>query len=220
MNTLAIITLGILFLVNLAISWHNAKVTGRLWAEAQAAGGWARFLVWCGAIMAACGFTDCYTIILSFIAHGLGYLPDKYLDLTFKLEYALTILPVLGTGLVIWANSLVNAWKERTLAHLGAAAWNTYAQLHNTYSAVRDLPGVIDDLFKGFSGKNSEGGDWGSSDSDSGGKWLFLAVLIVLFALLAGVLTTVAIIKIEAGKQAQILQEQINKAGAQENAPA
>ena len=48
----------ILMLVNLVISFFNARSCGKVWAESKAIGGWFRACVWAGAIMAAFGFTN------------------------------------------------------------------------------------------------------------------------------------------------------------------
>ena len=219
MNSAAVLIFAILFFTNLGISWYNAKLCGRVWAEAKALGGWPWFLAWCGAVMAACGFTDCYLILLGSIAHGLGYLPEKYLELSFKLGYLLTLLPVLGSGLVIWANSLILAWRERDLKSAGFAAWNTLAMAHNAFDAVTSAPEAFNDLLEAFANRKSGGdSDWGKGDTEN--KLLFLAVLLALFALFAGVMTTVLIIKAQAGVYAAEIKQRVKEMQDETGQPA
>ena len=54
----------LILLINLWISWHNARVTGLDWVESKHMGGWVRFMCWMGWLQSALGFTWCYVIIL------------------------------------------------------------------------------------------------------------------------------------------------------------
>lgn len=175
-----------LFLLNFGISWYNAWAVGQVWADTQAIGGMPRFMAWCGAIMSACGFTQFFAVVLALIAGATGFLPPHYVQGVFELTYVVIILPILGSGLAIWVDSLVTAWRERSFGSVGTAAWNTYAQIHNTYSAVSLLPDVLKDL----------GGLFDGDDDDA--PVLMLMVLVVAFALFGGILTTVMIAKASA----------------------
>jgi len=70
----------LLLVLNFGISIFNSVVTGASWVETKAAGGWARFMSWMGATMAACGFTWCYLAVLALLAGpgGLSRLPPRY----------------------------------------------------------------------------------------------------------------------------------------------
>ena len=57
--------IGVMIL-NLVISFLNARNVGRIWAETKAVGGWIRLLAWCGAIQSAVGFTFVYAIVVSY----------------------------------------------------------------------------------------------------------------------------------------------------------
>ena len=65
--------LFLLVLVNIGISYWNAKQAGRVWAESKGVGGWIRILVWCAAIQSAVGFTSAYAIILATLAIVLSF---------------------------------------------------------------------------------------------------------------------------------------------------
>lgn len=180
-----------LLLLNFGISWFNAWSVGRSWADSKAIGGWVRFMVWCGAIMSAAGFTWCYLIILAFIAGATGLLEYQYVKAALELGYVVIILPVLGSGLAIWIDSVTTAWRRRDAVSIGVAGWNTFAQAHNTYEAVSMLPGIFESLGEVFSGGDSD---------DVKGKALILVLLLVVLALCGGVFTTVAIVRATARK--------------------
>lgn len=181
-----------LLLLNLAISWWNARAAGYSWAEAQAAGGWAKVMAWCAMIMSICGFTQVYAVTLALIGGATGHLPQHYVELTFKLTYVVIILPVIGSGMCIWIDSLVTAWRERTFGNIAGAGWNTFAQIHNTWSAVELLPGFLGDLKEAF-----------NSDDDEQAAPAAMVLLLVLIALLGGILSAVAIMRSAAKARAQ-----------------
>ena len=183
-----------MLVLNFAISWFNAWAVGGVWADSAAAGGMARAMAWAGAVMSACGFTWCYLVVLSVIASATGILSPHYSQVALELGYAIIIVPVLGSGMTIWAESVAHAWKKRTFGSVAGAAWNTYAQVHNTYQAARLLPEVFKDLENAF----GKGGD-------RKGKALLLVVLLVILALASGVFTTMAIIRSHARAVAQHL---------------
>jgi hypothetical protein len=105
------------------------------------------------------------------------------------LGYIILIPGVLFSGMMITLDSWARAYRQRTLASFGTAAYNTFAQIHNTYSAVTDLGQAfrgVANFFKGDSKSSRE-------KDDSGGA--LLVVLLVLLALFGGILTTAAIIR-------------------------
>lgn len=190
---MGMLLLILLLFLNFSISWFNAWSVGRSWADSKAVGGWPRFVIWCAVIMSAAGFTWCYLIILAFGAGAAGLLEYQYVQAALELGYVIIILPVLGSGLGIWMDSLTTAWRRRDAMSIGVAAWNTFAQAHNTYEAARMLPGIFKHLGEVFKG--------GDSDSAKG-KALLLVVLLVILALCGGVFTTVAIVRSTARKYA------------------
>jgi len=186
------------WLLNFGISWFNAYFVGRAWADSKSIKGWPRFITWCAAIMSGCGFTWCYLIILALLFGVLfpKVLPPDYVLGTLELGYVILIVPILGTGLAIWMDSLTTAWRRRDLASMGIAGWNTFAMAHNTYHAAKDLPGILKHLDKLFKG------------GDSKGKAVLLMILLVILALIGGALTTATIIRKTARKYAaKVIEE-------------
>ena len=188
-----ILLLALLVALNFTISWLNAWSVGRSWADSKAIGGWTRTLVWCGGTMSACGFTWCYFVIVAMVAAATGFLPVKCVELSLELGYVVIILPVLGSGLAIWLDSVTTACRKRDAASIGVAGWNTSAMAHNTNEAATTLP----DVFKRIRDTLS-GGD----DDDAEGKLVLVAILLVVIALCGGVLTTTAIVRSTARKYA------------------
>lgn len=192
----------VIWFVNFGISWWNAYACGKTWVETKHIGGWQRFMNWMGAIMSASGFTWCYLIILlfgAFYAQPLFIKPDHPMILTekallagFSLGYLIIIPGILFSGLMIWLDSLVQAWRRRDLPSMGVAAWNTYAQIHNTYSAYQGMGGALDSVKDFF-----DGGD----DDDVKGKAMILILILVVVAILGGIFTTWGIISHYAGSE-------------------
>lgn len=188
----------LLMVLNMAISFWNAYACGANMAAAKQAGGLAKLMLWSGLTMSACGFTWVYLVALAVI--GM-YVPDfihihgepaegvekvamlvtpEMAKSIMALGYMVIILPILGSGMAIWVESLVDAWKRRTFGSMARAGWNTFAQAHNIYSAVRDMPSVLEivgKLFKGDGKKNP----------------MVLVVILVVLALLGGIITTASV---------------------------
>lgn len=194
--------------VNLFISYWNAKVVGQMWVETKRVGGWTRFMAYMGWIMSASGFTWCYLIIAGFSTYYIQFAFLKaddsgvvdplitwaHLEAGFSLGYLILIPGILFSGLMIWVDSMVQAYQRRDFASIGRATWNTYAQIHNTYSAMRGAPEAFEKVFDVFLGKgNSRNGK---------GKGAMLMLMIVVLAIIAGVLTTWSIVNKYAGTRA------------------
>jgi hypothetical protein len=177
----SLIVIGII-LLNLFISWWNCKSSGAVWHEAKKVGGFMRVLVWCGAIQAAIGFSSVIMLFLAFGAYATGNLSQQYAEAAFSLWYLLIIIPAIGTGLIITIHSLITAWRERSIANMGVAAWNTFATGMNLYNAASDIPNAFDkvgDLFKG----------------DKDDQKVALVFLIVIVALAGGAFITAMLIR-------------------------
>lgn len=184
-----------LFLVlNFGISWWNAYAVGKAWVETKHRGGWPRFMAWMGAIQSASGFTWCYLFILAMVANQLHYLNEQALMVCFQFGYILIIPGILFSGLMITLDSWAAAYKQRTLANVGSAAYNTFAQIYNTYNAIETIGPAFKSVVNFFGGDRKSG----DSEDDNGGAAL---VLIVALALAAGIVTTAAIIKHTAARE-------------------
>jgi hypothetical protein len=181
---------ALVWVLNFAISVWNAYAVGKVWVEARIAGGWHRFMCWMGAVMSACGFTWCYLSFLALTAHYFEWLSDAQVRAALNLGYVLLLPFMLFAGYAITLDSWAQAFRRGGILNYGAAAWNTYATIHNTYSAWRNLGGAFASLGDFFGGGSRRGG---SRDSDGGG--IIIVILLVIFALLGGVLTTATIIR-------------------------
>jgi len=178
------LTLYILF--TLGISFLNAWSTGRGWTEAKLVGGLPRFMAWCGATMAAVGFTWVYLIVIAIMAgpDGAGRLSAARVEQLMSLGYLAVIVPLIGSGVAITVQSWAAFWQRKDFGNGAIAAWNTYAQVHNIVDAVSAVPSAWDavsGLFK-------------SSDDEEDASGTLVLVLAAL-AIGAGVLTTVLIVR-------------------------
>lgn len=172
-----------LMVLNGLISIANGYSAGRGWDDARLLGGYARVLSWCTAIMSASGFTWVYLALLAFGASAIGKLTDDALQALLSLGYLAIIMPVLGSGLLIWLESVRRAWHTKRLGDMAIGGWNTYAQFSNMGHALRDIPDAWS-IVEGFFGKRSK-----SKDGEKAAV-LLLAVL----ALTAGALTTLSLV--------------------------
>ena len=106
-----------------------------------------------------------------------------------SIGYLVIILPIIGSGIAIGVDSWRRFWQRRSLANGAVAGYNTFANVYNVYQATRGVPSALDGVSKLFKGDSK----------DKGGV---LVVAIVVFALLAGILTTYTIITVTARKTA------------------
>jgi hypothetical protein len=184
----------LVWLLNFGISIWNAYAVGVAWVETKHAGGWPRVVAWAGAVMSASGFSWCYLLILTYAAYGLGWLDMDHVAVALQLGYIILIPGILSSGMVITLDSWARTYRRTTLANLGRAAWNTYAQIHNTFHAVRDLDKAFGSVVDALGSKGSSSGD------KKGGAVVFILVFVlVVLALLSGILTTAVIISRVAG---------------------
>ena len=193
--------------LNFIISWFNAWSCGKTWTESRAVGGFPHFMNWMGAIMSASGFTWCYFLIFGFIATqwpitdeetgAVSYLlTTDQVGILYDIGYLVVIFPILGSGIAIGVHSWGVFWRRRSLRNGVTAGWNTYANLHNFYTAIEQVPrswGNVLDFF---------GSGTGSDSSSSNDKGKGIIVILAVAAVLAGILTTATIIKYTARKTA------------------
>jgi hypothetical protein len=184
--------------LNFGISWWNARTCGRAWEESKAVGGGIRILVWCGAIQSAIGFSSVFLFPLIFLANALfpEYFTDEYLQGAVSLWYVTIIFPALGTGFIITIESWIAAYRQHSLMNLGTAAYNTFAQVHNTMGAIDSLRPAFESVGKMFASAMSGRGDAKGKVALLG---LMIAILVVGVALAAGSILTAVLIHRYAG---------------------
>jgi len=178
--------LVVMLVINLGISWWNCKVCGENWVESKMAGGFYRLLIWCGAIQAAIGFSMIIIVLVLFA--GQEYIPPEVMKLSISMWYLTIIIPCLGTGYIITVYSWIAAFKERSLANVGTAAWNTFATIHNTYGAVS---GIKDSFGSIVSAINDV--------DDARAKMFAYACIIAISSLAGGIIITTVLIRHYAG---------------------
>ena len=181
-------------LFTLGISVLNAWSCGKSWNDTRIAGGWQHFLNWCGATMSAVGFTWVYLIIVALAAGpgGFNKLSEHRIEQLVSLGYLAVIIPCIGSGIAITIQSWAHFWRNRTFGNAAVAGYNTWADLHNMYTAAHEIPSMLDnvgDLFK--AGKDED-------DAKSG-----LVIALALLAICAGMLTTAIIIRTVAANAAR-----------------
>lgn len=179
--------------LNLGVAWWNAYVCGKSWVEAKHLGGFLRLVVWSAAIQSAIGFSSVYLFGL----FGIGYLfalwPPEVFQYAGSFWYLSVIVPALGTGLIVTIHSWQVAYRERDIMSMGAAGYNALVMAHNVAQSVDGIGTAVSALGEGFGALLD-----GDGDSPQA-KFLLLAFLLALVALLAGALTTATLIKRYAG---------------------
>jgi hypothetical protein len=174
--------------LNFLISWANARTVGITWDRSD---GWQGFLNWMGALMSASGFTWCFLLPLLGGAYLFQTPPEhgeaalitiQHVESGFSLGYLLIIPGVLFSGLMITADSIMVAYRRRTVGDVGTAAYNTFAQAHNMYNAAEGIPSA-----------------WGSAsklfDSKGNNKGNALVLVLVILAVFGGIICTYALVQ-------------------------
>ena len=167
----------LLLTLNFAISWWNCYAVGGMWAESKALGGFPRLLAWSGLIQAAVGFSMVFGIAIGAVVHAAGYLPPRAAEAAMSLWYLAVIVPVIGSGIVITVHSWIVAYRERSIANMGIAAWNTFAQAYNTYTAIDGVGEAFAKVVDFFT----------SDDNEDGSLLAGVVVAVALSALASGV---------------------------------
>ena len=169
----------LIWVLNLMISIWNSYAVGRAWVETEHEGGVHRFMAWMGYLMAGLGFSWNIFIVVGYFMFTEGKFTQEQLMTFMNLGYVILVPGFLFSGYAIMLESWADAYRNRTVGSMARAAWNTYANLHNTYGAVKDLPGAVSQVFKAFTG-----GKKGAQ-----GLVLFLAIMCVLSGfIIAGVI--------------------------------
>ncbi len=180
---------ALVWVINFGISIWNAYAVGKVWVEAKHEGGWHRFMCWMGAIMSATGFTWCYLSFLVLSAHYFKWITEEQTMAALDLGYVLLIPFMLFSGYAITLDSWAQAYRRGGFLNYGTAAWNTYASIHNTFSAWNNLSSAFTGLGNFFDKRDR------SRNDNNGVGAVIVVILLVALALLGGVLTTATIIR-------------------------
>src|SRR5580658_7603469 len=154
---------ALVWVLNFGISVWNAYAVGKVWVEAAHENGWHRFMCWMGAIMSASGFTWCYLSFLALTAHYFQWITEDQVRAALELGYVLLVPFILFSGYSITLDSWAQAYRRGGFLNYGAAAWNTYASIHNTFSAWRNMSGAFTGLGNFFKGRDRNRNDDGPS---------------------------------------------------------
>lgn len=192
-----LLLVAFIFVLNFAISIWNAYAVGKSWAEAKAHhqgghGVWPRVMCWAGAVMSASGFTWCYLTVLSLSAYYFQLLTMHEVGIALQLGYILIIPGILASGLMITIDSWSTAYRQGGVLNYGVAAYNTYAQVHNTLSAIDTFGKAFGNVTDFFGDRKSSSS---SSDDDAKGAAALVVILLVVLAIAGGIITTTVIIR-------------------------
>ena len=193
-------TMILIVVLNGGLSWLNAYVCGRSWEESKACGGIIRLVVWCTAIQSAIGFSSLLVLALIYVVHDNlpTYFTDVYYQGAISLWYMSIIFPMIGAGFAITVESWVAAYRDASLLKLSNAAWNTFAQIHNTARAVESMGGAFSAANNAFGSAFNLSGD-SKDDGTATVAGLMIMLVVVSFSLVGGALITAAIIRYYAG---------------------
>ena len=158
--------------LNLGLSIWNSYVTGKVWVEAKHAGGVRRFMAWMGYIMASVGFSWDIFVIVGILLRSSGKITPDQEELFFQAGYVVLVPGFLFSGYAIMFQSWANAYRRHSVVNMGVAAYNTYANIHNTFNAIDNFPKAFESVFKSFTR--------GSGKGKASGLILFAAILCVL----------------------------------------
>ena len=142
--------LVLMLLLNGAIATWNAWIIGRCWPMAGSFG--TKLLLVCGYVQSGIGYSSVLIVGLVLGGYGLGWLDVAVVKFAFSLWYVLVIVPLIGTGFVIWLHSVLTCIKDPSIGGFAVGAWNTYAMYSNISSAVEHLPAALEAVGEGFSG--------------------------------------------------------------------
>jgi hypothetical protein len=209
--------IAFIWILNLGISIWNAYAVGKMWVYTKQMGGWYRLITWCGYIMSVCGFSWCFLLplaLLSYANHWFGF-DEKALLATMNLGYIVIAPAICLSGLFIWVDSLIIAWKERTFTSFAIAGWNTYAQISNTYEVFTSIGPAFENVGSFFGGLLGSKSDDDDNSNAAATKLAVLVIALVIVSVVAGFLVATMIVVKTARAEAKMFQETLaTKAGA------
>jgi hypothetical protein len=141
--------------LDIAVAWWNCYSVAQIWNERTTT--FESLLKWSAVIQSVAGFSVPIVLLLTAIYTGIfadsAYVPMVQQGVA-NLWYAMVVIPVVGSGFIIWGHSVREAIRNRSAANIGVAAYNTVAQVSNTASMLSSLGDVfsgLGDLFDGDS---------------------------------------------------------------------
>ncbi len=192
---LSFIFFMLLLAVNFGISWANAHTCGMYWSESKSTGGFFRLNIIAGYIMSIAGFTMVYGYLLFIVVSVILPLFPQFSDVKIisfvqlgsDLLYVLLALTIIPSGFIIWIRSLKNFWEQKCISNAMVAGWNTFAQIHNTVTAAREVPNAFARISKAlFGGK-------GRKKADT--YVVLTAIFVIILAVCGGYFTASSIMR-------------------------
>ena len=211
-----ILILVAILAINVAISVWNCYVIGTAWRDVQALGsGFDKLILWSALVQSGVGFSMPILLGLAFMANALltaGADPTLtaeegrlMLEWIFSLWYVAIIFPILGTGLVIWLHSIRVALERRDFTSIAAAGWNSFAQIHNMYSAWQNVGPAMGNVGEIFSALGS------SKGGDARGKVAVLVIAIVILALIGGFMMAFGLVRYFMSRHTSRIEQHANE---------
>lgn len=217
-----LLLVGIL-LLNVGISIWNCYAVGTAWKDAMAmGGGLVKAVLYSAVVQSAVGFSLPILLVLAWVATKVLGLPGtdddgnvtpptmsateikEFWEVVMNLWYVAVILPILGSGFIITGHSLYVAYQRRDFASIATAGWNTFAQIHNTIGAVRDLGGAWGNIGDFISKGLDTGGDGKGSGKI---KIVILLFVLVIVALMLGTMLAIGLVRYFAGRTESRLEQ-------------
>lgn len=163
------------------ISFLNNYGGGAIKSEARAIGGWTRIVNVSSLIMAGIGWTWIDLTLIALVLVAFGQLTYLQAEALMGIGYIIIWIPLIGSGLVIMTHTIMRFWKSHRFGDAIQAGWNVYANAHNIYQGVKEMPNIFDRIITAF------------ADEESDDKSKALIILAVIVALAGGIITTVLI---------------------------
>jgi len=129
-------------------------------------------MAWMGYVMASLGFSWDILILVGIMLRSFGTITPDQATLFYQTGYVLLVPGFLFSGYAIMFQSWANAYRNHSVVNMGVAAYNTYANVHNTFNAIDNFPKAFGSVFNAF--------PRGSAKSKANGLILFVVVLCVL----------------------------------------
>jgi hypothetical protein len=130
-------------------------------------------MAWMGYLMASLGFSWNILLLAALVLRSTGAMTHAQVELFMETGYVLVVPGFLFSGYAIMFESWANAYRNHSVPNMAVAAYNTFANLHNTYNAIDSFPKASASVFKAFAG----GG--GNGKGKANALIIFVAILAV-----------------------------------------